>query len=111
MCIVFHSAEMMIFPGQGQACVFTTGVDCTICTNSLPFIGALQVTMATLKLWVAAVRSVTAACKALFTVTVTAHPGNASASQGPQGSDARSVNRGTCWWRATVFVSASPLHA
>lgn len=60
--------------------------------------------MGTLKGQEAPARGVTAACMALFTVTVTAGPGSVSASQGPRGADAKNANPGTFWWKAIVFV-------
>lgn len=71
-------------------------------------VGALQATTGTLEHQVALARAVTAARVALFTATVTAGPGSVSAGQGPRGSDVRSVNRGTFWWKAIVFVGIPP---
>lgn len=60
--------------------------------------------MGTLECQAAPARGVIAAHMALFTGTVTAGLGSASAGQGLRGSDARSVNPGTFWWKAIVFV-------
>lgn len=77
---------------------------CCLYLHILLSIGAPQAIMGTLECQAAPARGVVAARMALFTGTVTAGLGSASAGQGPRGCDVRNVNPGTFWWKATVFV-------